>query len=287
MTGFGKAECQCKNRKIVVEIKSLNSKQLDVNARLPNGYREKEIEIRSLLSSQMLRGKVDFVITVENEGGATGFTINKALARKYYNELKDLAGEFNETNFNEYLPILVRMPEVLQSEKEEIMEEEWKLLLETIKRAVDRLDEFRMQEGKTLSEDFTKRINIINELLVSIKSFEKQRIENLRSKFKKDLNDLIENDNFDKNRFEQELIYYIEKLDITEEKVRLKKHCEYFSETLAEPKSQGKKLIFISQEIGREINTIGSKASDAGLQKIVVQMKDELEKIKEQLFNIL
>jgi len=287
MTGFGKAECQCKNRKIVIEIKSLNSKQLDVNARLPNGYRQKEIEIRSLLSSRIQRGKVDFMITVENEGNATGFTINKALARKYYNELKDLSGELNESNFNEYLPILVRMPEVLMSEKEEIGEEEWKLLLDSINRAIDRLDEFRVQEGKTLSEDFTKRITKINNLLVSIKSFEKQRIENLRSKFKKDLNDLIESENFDKNRFEQELIYYIEKLDITEEKVRLKKHCEYFSETLAELKSQGKKLIFISQEIGREINTIGSKASDAGLQKIVVQMKDELEKIKEQLFNIL
>jgi uncharacterized protein (TIGR00255 family) len=287
MTGFGKAECQCKNRKVVIEIKSLNSKQLDVNARLPNGYREKEIEIRNLISAKLQRGKVDFIITVENEGETTGFTINKALARKYYHELKELAEDFDQQSFNDYLPILIRMPEVMMSEKEEIKEDEWKELLATIKIAIDHLESFRLQEGKTLAEDFEKRINRINNLLAEVKPFEKVRVENLKNKFKKDLHDMMEGENIDSNRLEQELIYYIEKLDITEEKVRLQKHLEYFTETLNETESQGKKLIFISQEIGREINTMGSKASDANIQKIVVQMKDELEKIKEQMLNIL
>lgn len=287
MTGFGKAECQCKNRKIVVEIKSLNSKQLDVNARLPNGYREKEIEIRNLLSTKLQRGKVDFIITIENEGAATGFTINKELAHKYYNELKELADEFDQQGFNDFLPLLVRMPEVMMSEKEEIKDDEWQELLTTIKIAIGHLESFRLQEGKTLADDFEKRINRIIALLAEVKPFEKVRVENLKKKFKKDLHDMMEGENIDSNRLEQELIYYIEKLDITEEKVRLQKHCEYFMETLKELESQGKKLIFISQEIGREINTMGSKASDANIQKIVVQMKDELEKIKEQMLNIL
>ena len=287
MTGFGKAECECQNRKIVIEIKSLNSKQLDINARIPNGYRSKEIEIRSLISVRLKRGKVDFSINVENVGEASGFTINKSLIEKYYSELKELDLGLEDKNSSDYLSVLMRMPEVLISERDEMSDEEWQLLKEAIVEAIDKVDEFRVEEGKSLETDIIKRIQNILELLIKVEPFEKLRIENLRKKIKKDLYEFVEKEDIDKNRFEQELVYYQDKLDITEEKVRLKKHCEYFIETLNEPASQGKKLSFISQEIGREINTLGSKANDANIQKIVVQMKDELEKIKEQLFNIL
>ena len=287
MTGFGKAECECQNRKIVIEIKSLNSKQLDINARIPNGYRSKEIEIRSLISVRLKRGKVDFSINVENVGEASGFTINKSLIEKYYSELKELDLGLEDKNSSDYLSVLMRMPEVLISERDEMSDEEWQLLKEAIVEAIDKVDEFRVEEGKSLETDIIKRIQNILELLIKVEPFEKLRIENLRKKIKKDLYEFVEKEDIDKNRFEQELVYYQDKLDITEEKVRLKKHCEYFIETLNESASQGKKLSFISQEIGREINTLGSKANDANIQKIVVQMKDELEKIKEQLFNIL
>lgn len=287
MTGFGKAECECQNRKIVIEIKSLNSKQLDINARIPNGYRNKEIEIRSLISVKLKRGKVDFSINVENVGEATGFTINKTLIERYYSELKELDLGFEDKNSSDYLSVLMRMPEVLISGRDEMSDEEWQLLKEAIEEALIEVDEFRVEEGKSLEADIIKRIRNILQLLVKVEPFEKSRIENLRKKIKRDLYEFVEKEDIDKNRFEQELVYYQDKLDITEEKVRLKKHCEYFIETLNEPASQGKKLSFISQEIGREINTLGSKANDANIQKIVVQMKDELEKIKEQLFNIL
>ncbi|RLD54800.1 MAG: YicC family protein [Bacteroidetes bacterium] len=287
MTGFGKAECECQNRKIVIEIKSLNSKQLDVNARIPSGYREKELAFRSLISKKLRRGKVDFNISVENTGGAANFSINKALALKYYKEMKSLSRELGEKDNFDYLPTLMRLPEILVSEKEDVSSDEWKMLFEAAEKAIENLDVFRTEEGKSLHLDVEKRTRKIMELLDQVAPYEKQRIENLKIKIKRDLYELTDKNNIDKNRFEQELVYYIDKLDITEEKVRLKKHCEYFTDTLNEADSQGKKLNFIGQEMGREINTMGSKAGDASIQKIVVQMKDELEKIKEQLFNIL
>ena len=287
MTGFGKAECECQNRKIVIEIKSLNSKQLDMNARIPSGYREKELAFRTLVSKKLKRGKVDFSISVENSGGASNFSINKALVLKYYREMQSLSNEIGENNNVDYLSVIMRLPDVMVSEKEEVKEDEWKLLFGAVEKAIGRLDDFRVEEGQNLYKDLTERTNKIMKLLVQVDPYEKQRIENLKVKIKRDLYELTDKDNIDKNRFEQELVYYIDKLDITEEKVRLKKHCEYFLETLDEAVSQGKKLNFIGQEMGREINTMGSKAGDASIQKIVVQMKDELEKIKEQLFNIL
>lgn len=287
MTGFGKAECEYQNRRIIVEIKSLNSKQIDINARMPNGFRDKEIALRTILSNSLKRGKIDITITVENMDDVSNYSINKSLVRKYYNELKELTTGFEEKEFTDYLTVLMRMPEVLVPEKDEMTEDEWGFLEKTIEEAIEKVDEFRSVEGKTLEIDFQKRNKKILELLSKVEPFEKQRIENLRIKIKKDLYELANKEDIDKNRFEQELVYYLDKLDITEEKVRLKKHCEYFSDTLNEPVSQGKKLIFISQEMGREINTLGSKANEVNIQKIVVQMKDELEKIKEQLFNIL
>jgi len=287
MTGFGKAECECQNRKIVIEIKTLNSKQLDINARIPNGYRDKEVEIRNLISNKLKRGKVDFQLTIDNSGDASNFAINKDLAHKYYRELKDLSGAFEEKDFSDYLTVVMRLPDVLIPEKNEIGEEEWKLLLNSIEIAINKVDEFRIEEGKSLEKDVKSRNENILNLLKEIDPYEVERLKNLQQKIRKDLYELADKEDIDKNRFEQELVYYQDKLDISEEKVRLKKHCEYFIETINEKGAQGKKLIFISQEMGREINTLGSKASHSSIQRIVVRMKDELEKIKEQLFNIL
>lgn len=287
MTGFGKAVCECQNRKMMVEIKSLNSKSLDINARIPNGYREKEVEIRNLISKQLNRGKVDFQITIENSGEASNYSINKSLAQKYYRELKELSNDLDEKDFSDYLLLIMRMPDVLVTEINEISEEEWSQLQKAILKALDEVNEFRLDEGQNLEKDLRYRNDKISKLLEEVTPFEKVRLKNLQAKIKKDLEDVVDKEDIDKNRFEQELVYYQDKLDITEEKVRLKKHCEYFIDTLNETGFQGKKLIFISQEMGREINTLGSKANESNIQKIVVQMKDELEKIKEQLFNIL
>lgn len=287
MTGFGKAVCECQNRKMAIEIKTLNSKMLDINTRIPNGYREKEVEIRSLISSQLNRGKVDFQITIESSGEASNYSINKSLAQKYYKELKALSNELDEKDFSDYLQIIMRMPDVLVTEVNEISEEEWSALKEAISKALDDVNVFRVNEGQGLEKDLIYRIGKITSLLEEVTPYEKARLTNLKVKIKRDLEDVVDKEEIDKNRFEQELVYYQDKLDITEEKVRLKKHLEYFIETMNDSGFQGKKLIFISQEMGREINTLGSKANEANIQKIVVQMKDELEKIKEQLFNIL
>ncbi len=287
MTGFGKAECVYQKRRIIVEIKSLNSKFLDVNSRIPNGFKLKELEIRNMLSTHLKRGKVDFIINVEEMGDASNYTINKELAKKYFRELKELSDEFESKDFSDYLPVIMRLPDVLVSEKDDVSEEEWELLKAAIDKALGKIKEFRVQEGKSLMNDLIGYNNNIKKLLKEIEPFEGQRIKNLQDKIRKDIYEVANKEDVDKNRFEQELVYYLDKLDITEEKVRLAKHCSYFIETLNEENSQGKKLGFITQEMGREINTLGSKANEANIQKIVVQMKDELEKIKEQLFNIL
>ncbi|MCB0804663.1 MAG: YicC family protein [Bacteroidales bacterium] len=286
MTGFGKAECSYDNRKHIVEIKTLNSKFLDINARLPNGYKEKELELRSMISNRLLRGKVDFTITLEG-GESANYSINKSLVKKYFNDLKEVSGEIGHGNMDELLPTIIRLPDVMIPAREDLSEEEWELLREAVETALLKVDEFRLQEGASLKKELIYRSEKILTLLDEVVPFEKERIETLKNKIKKDLHELVDQEDVDKNRFEQELIFYMERLDITEEKVRLKKHCKYFEETLNEEGAQGKKLGFITQEMGREINTLGSKASEANIQKIVVQMKDELEKIKEQLFNIL
>ncbi len=287
MTGFGKAELNLPGKKVTIEIKSLNSKQLDLNVRLSGIYKEKELAIRSQLASRLKRGKVDTGIYIDITGDASNFAINKALAKHYYNELKSLNDEIGHTSFEDYLPVLVRMPDVMKPERQELDPEEWKQVSKMLEKAIDDLETFRIKEGEVLLQDFIKRANLISEYLEQIPAYENERVEVLKAKLKKDLNDLLADNSYDKNRFEQELIYYLEKLDITEEKVRLKNHCEYFLSTLNEKESMGKKLGFIVQEMGREINTIGSKANHTSIQKLVVQMKDELEKMKEQLFNIL
>lgn len=287
MTGFGKAECVCQSQKLSIEIKSLNSKYFDVNIRLPNGFRDKEVDIRNVISAKLQRGKVDFNLTVDDKGDISNYTINKELAIKYFNELKQLSETFESQEFSDYLPVIMRLPDVLVTDKREIDDKEWLNLLNAIKAALEKVDEFRSGEGQSLLKDLEYRTNKIIELLGDVLPFENQRIKTLKDKIKKDLFEMVDQEDVDLNRFEQELVYYIDKLDITEEKVRLKEHCKYFLETLHGKESQGKKLGFIAQEMGREINTLGSKANDSSIQKVVVQMKDELEKIKEQLFNIV
>ena len=287
MTGFGKCQADLPGKMITVEIRSLNSKQLDLNFRAPAVYREKEMAARALIAQKMERGKIDVTITVESKNDQPISAINKSIALLYAEQLKDLLASLPDHQESDLLSILIRMPDVLKNEKEEFSEEEWMAVQQAIESALADADRFRINEGKVLEHDFIMRIERILELLKQIEPLETTRIENIRAKFEQRLAELNMEKSYDKNRLEQELLYYFEKLDITEEKIRLRKHCDYFTLTVDEKESPGKKLNFITQEIGREINTLGSKANDAPIQMIVVQMKDELEKIKEQLANIL
>lgn len=286
MTGFGKQETELPGKKITIELRSLNSKQLDINTRLPSLYREKELELRGLIGRALKRGKIDLSVHLEYTGEETNYIINKDAASDYYRHLIEIDAGLEKNKTTDFLSVIMRLPDVIRPEKEELDEEEWMTVENAVKKATDNVIDFRIREGDSLISDFRKRIKIILENLEKIEPFEEKRIENIRVKL---LNQLKEADelNFDENRLEQELIYYLEKLDITEEKLRLRKHCEHFNEVLENEKSQGKKLGFIVQEIGREINTLGSKANHAEIQRIIVGMKDELEKIKEQLMNIL
>lgn len=287
MTGFGKAASEIPGKKITVEIRSLNSKQLDLNVRMPYFYKEKELELRADIARQIERGKVDLNIYSESTQETAAVALNKDLAKVYYNELKTLAKDLNE-NETDLLSLAIKMPDVMKAEREvvELDEAEWKQVKVAIDKAVEAFQKFRDDEGKTLSNEFDSRIGIINKLLAEVVSLDAARVENIKKRIKTNIEEVIESSKIDQNRFEQEMIYYIEKLDITEEKLRLKTHLDYFIATMKEP-AAGRKLGFISQEIGREINTIGSKANDANVQKLVVQMKDELEKIKEQMLNVL
>jgi uncharacterized protein (TIGR00255 family) len=287
MTGFGKALVEVAGKKISVEIRSLNSKQLDLNLRIPYIYKEKELELRSEISKQAERGKIDVSIYIESAQDTAPAAINKALAKFYYGELKSLSEELKETNQN-LLPLVMKMPEVMRAEKEivELDESEWKEIKRVTDVALEAFQKFRNDEGRTLEKEFRSRIAIIASLLLEVVSLDGLRITTIKERIRTNLLETIDKDKIDQNRFEQELIYYIEKLDITEEKLRLKTHLDYFIATMEEP-AAGRKLGFITQEIGREINTIGSKANDSGIQRLVVQMKDELEKIKEQLLNVL
>ncbi len=287
MTGYGKAECELKDRKVIIEIKSLNSKNLDIYTKIPGIYREKELEIRNIISKKLLRGKVEFVLYYEISDDNKATTINSEVVKKYFEQLKSIASDLNIETSEQLLQMAIRLPDTLNTERDEIDENDWDTIQKTIINALDQLDEFRIQEGQYLKEDIVKRIKIIDDSKNEITPFEVKRTEKIKEKLKESLNKVIDEKDYDKNRFEQELIYYLEKLDITEEKVRLTNHCNYFIEMINEPESNGKKLGFISQEIGREINTIGSKANDSDIQKFVVLMKDELEKIKEQMLNIL
>lgn len=287
MTGYGKAERNFSGKRIAIEVKSLNSKQGDIFTRIPPYYKEKELEIRKQITQQLQRGKIEFNIYVENFSANSNYSINKELAMKYFHELKPIAEATGNPNFKDFLPVLVKMPDVLVNENTTLDKEEWLTVSDGIEECLNQVSDYRRSEGKELEKDFMLRVDNIEKLLSEIPPFEEVRIEKMKEKLRKDLNENLSDSQFDKNRFEQELIYYLEKFDITEEKVRLNNHCEYFRQTLNAPESSGKKLNFISQEIGREINTIGSKANHTEIQHLVVAMKDELEKIKEQLSNIL
>lgn len=287
MTGYGKAVVSLPNKSIILEIKALNSKYFDFGSRIPSLYKEKEPLIRTLLNRTLERGKIELSMLTENKGGDTVVKVNQATANAYLKQVKELQNELNLPDDPNLLSTILKMPDVLSSPIEDLDEEEWQAIEAGLKQAAADLDAFRLGEGEVLLKDFAVRIGLIREYSLAVVPFEEPRIELLRTRFKKNLASLAEESSFDTNRFEQELIYYIEKLDITEEKVRLARHLDYFIETLNDGGANGKKLNFIAQEIGREVNTVGSKANSADIQKLVVMMKDELEKIKEQLSNIL
>jgi uncharacterized protein (TIGR00255 family) len=285
MTGFGKHVEVLPNQKITFEIKSLNSKQLDLTLRIPTAFREKELELRAMLLPLLQRGKAEGVLTFETDNEVFLSTINKSVLRQYLSELKTISDE-QQLSQSDLLGIAMKMPDVLNCETSTIDEKTWETVVDVVMKAVAKFDEFRLHEGQILEGDFRNRMLQIQTLLKKVETFEKSRLSTIKERLKTNLEKWIESSAIDINRFEQELFYYLEKLDITEEKVRLQKHCAYFFDTLNE-ESAGKKLSFVTQEIGREINTIGSKANDVEIQKIVVEMKDELEKIKEQLGNVL
>lgn len=287
MTGYGKATAETARKKIAVEIKSLNSKQLDLNTKLPWLYKEKEPEIRNMISQKLDRGKIDFAIYIDVLDDEAATVINKAAVRSYYNQFVEIAADLNIALDDQIFSAIMKLPETLKSEKPELPEEEWDLAKAAISKSIEEVEKYRIEEGKSIMADFKKCTGKIMSLLTDIEKFEGGRIKKIREKLMNILQENLGDENIDKNRFEQELILYLEKYDINEEKVRLKTHCDYFLETMESPSPNGKILSFITQEIGREINTIGSKANDASIQKIVVMMKDELEKIKEQALNVL
>ena len=287
MTGYGKAVVTFRDKKINVEIKSLNSKTLDLSTRIAPLYREKEMEMRQMVSKALIRGKVDFNVWIEKETGVDATPINGALLENYCKQIKEISAKTGIPEPADWYATLLRMPDVLtKTEVEVLSDEEWEVVCSAVAQALDNIVAFRKQEGAALQKMFTEKVNNIAALLDSIEPFEKSRVEKIRSRIIEGLKTIPEVD-YDKNRLEQELIYYIEKLDISEEKQRLANHLKYFRESMDEPAGQGKKLGFIAQEMGREINTTGSKSNNAEMQNIVVKMKDELEQIKEQVLNAL
>lgn len=285
MTGYGKAVGEYAGKTITAEVKSLNSKFLELMLRLPSAYKEKELELRSEFSKTIERGKTDVNVTIEVTDGITSNTLNTEAITAYIEELKKIETSTNLSPQN-FLGSVLSLPYVVNTDKGEADEKEWVVIQQLITSAINSFNDFRKAEGANISKDLTERILIIDNLLSELEKFEKERIDNVRNRLLKNI-ETITNVEYDKNRFEQELIYYLEKLDISEEKIRLRSHLTYFLETVKSKDNNGKKLGFITQEIGREINTIGSKANDADMQRLVVQMKDEAEKLKEQLANVL
>jgi len=281
MTGYGKSVLQLADKTISIEIKSLNSKSLDLNMRMPSAYRSKELGLRKSIAAELIRGKVDFSLHVDTSGKETHTNVNTTVINKYIQQLEAVS---TGTRM-QFLQMAIKMPDAISTERDDVDENEWDNIYIEIRKAIENISQYRLEEGIVLEADFKKRIGIINNLLEEVIKIDPERIINVRERLNKGVCELKEK--YDENRFEQELVYYIEKFDITEEKVRLQNHLEYFIKTLSSGESNGKKLGFISQEMGREINTIGSKANFAPMQKLVVQMKDELEKIKEQLLNVL
>jgi uncharacterized protein (TIGR00255 family) len=287
MTGFGKATAEFPTKKLTVEIKSLNSKQFDIYTRLPHSYREREMELRALLFQRLGRGKVELNITVEYIGKEVSAGVNRTAMEQYYRQLQEIAGDLGIAPPTDWLYILLRLPDVVKTEAAALDEEEWKVVVATVEEALQCLCDFRRQEGEMLETVLKTKIDNISCLLKEIDSYEGERIERVKTRISDNLEKTSIASDYSRDRFEQELIFYIEKLDVNEEKSRLANHLTYFLDTMNHERGQGRKLGFIAQEIGREVNTIGSKSNHAEMQKIVVQMKDELEQIKEQVLNIL
>ncbi len=287
MTGFGKAVIETPQRKITMEIRALNSKQLDINTRLPWLFREKEIEIRNLIGKVLSRGKIDLSVNFDSLEDEFIPVINKSAILNYHNQLTQIASELSIDISGRILEVIMRLPETMKQEKPELSPEEWSFFVDNLTDTLNKADQYRIEEGKALEKDLRAGILNIEQTLEIIEPLEGQRIEKIRERLLAMLKENSIPDQIDMNRFEQELLYYLEKIDINEEKVRLRQHCTYFIDVLENEESNGKKLGFITQEIGREINTIGSKANDAGIQQAVVRMKDDLEKIKEQVLNVL
>lgn len=286
MTGFGRSTMEIMGKSITIEIRTLNSKQLDLNTRISAVFRNFENEMRSVITRELERGKIDFTLSIERTT-TPNVSINTALAKSYFDTLTQLSKHLNNPVNSDIFTQTLRMPDVISTQQEEISDEDWQSVKNAIVDTCHKVNEFRVNEGSVLAKDFEKRICMIRDMIDEVTPFETNRIATLRAKFEKGLTDLNPAVQYDGNRMEQEIFFYIEKLDITEEKVRLRKHCNYFLETMEEPQANGKKLGFIVQECGREINTLGSKSNDFNIQQIVVRMKDELEKLKEQLANIL
>jgi uncharacterized protein (TIGR00255 family) len=282
MTGFGKATLQLSNKKITVEVKSLNSKGLDLNVRMPSVYREMELGLRNVIAQKLERGKIDFSIYIEVTGEETSSKINVPIVKGYINQMKAVIPNADET---ELMKMAVRMPDALKTERDEIDENEWNEIMKVVEDALKNIASFRIDEGKSLENEFVSRIENIRTYMNQAVGMDTERIETVKNRLRTALEELVAN--VDENRFEQELIFYLEKYDITEERVRLENHLNYFIETIAGTEANGRKLGFITQEIGREINTMGSKSNHSEMQKLVVMMKDELEKIKEQVLNVL
>lgn len=287
MTGFGKAVTTLPTKKLTVEIKTLNSKQLDITSKIPTAFREKELDVRNLIAQRVVRGKVELIIYTESIGVETTVSLNVPLMAAYKIQVEEMARKLGIPWPDDWYSVLLRFPETIKSEMpDSLSEQDAAALMDAANNAIDQLIQFRAKEGKKLEEFFTERINRIANLLTQVTPFENERVNKIRARLEENL-EKIPNLTVDKNRLEQELIYYIEKLDINEEKQRLSQHLNYFMETLVGPEGQGKKLGFIAQEMGREINTLGSKSSNAEMQQIVVRMKDELEQIKEQVLNVM
>jgi len=288
MTGYGRSTKTFGDKTITVELRSLNSKFLDMRLRVPITYKEKETEFRKMVTKRLVRGKVDLLIETVSASGEADFSINKSLFRAYYREMSELSDELGIPN-TEYMQAIMRIPNVVGPSGKELSKEEWEAVRETLNDAISKMIEFRKVEGQATEDDLRGRVTSILEALSAVPPLEAERKDNMRKRLKQNLEEHLGSENVDKNRFEQEVIFYIEKIDISEEKVRLAQHCEFFLEQLDDKKnmSKGKKLSFISQEIGREINTLGAKAYSSGLQRLVVKMKDELEKIKEQIANVV
>ncbi len=285
MTGYGRASSVYAGKTIIIEVRSLNSKFTDIRFKVPQSFRDKEHEMRKIITEKVERGKIDVSIDVKSMNGEGDYALNQSLFTKYYNELTELSKSLNMPQ-TDVMQSILRIPNVISSGDGDVDEEEWQAILDTLNEALTNFRSFRLAEGNAMEEDCKKRTKIISDLLNEVEPFEIERKERLRNKINKHMEEYVGKDNIDANRFEQEILYYLEKIDITEEKVRLAQHCKFFNEQLDKKESlKGRKLNFISQEMGREINTLGSKANSSDIQRIVVEMKDELEKIKEQVAN--